>query len=549
MLNSSVVAETDVVGLKKALSILSILMLSSFLLTVNMRGALVLAEPDVIEVSAGGSIQAAINAADPGDTILVHSGTYDENITINKALSLVGENRDSTIIQGISSPQSLYVVTILGANVVLTNFTIKKSSMAEYTSGVLVVSGSNVISSNKIIGSYYGLRIYASSGNVISNNIISNNSAFGVYFDRSNGNFFSDNVVSDNREGIRLTTTSNNVLYENLILANDVGTNILSASSGNTLYHNNFLDAVKVSSSSINVWSHDNEGNYWVNYTGHDVNGDGIGEEPYTDIGGTNEDGYPLTGMFSKFSIVLREGTYISTTVCNSSISAFKFEVGAETGNRLLHFNVTDGGGSAGFCRIMIPTGLMDYPFIVIDGEEEITPTILGISNQSHAYLYFTYAHLSQTITIISSVTLRYYNDLLEKYLSLQSELDSVNATYYALLSNYSNSLQAAINNLNATYYALLNSYTSGLQSDINDLNSTYHDLMDNYNSLMQNYTRLQQDYLALNSSYREHLTDFSESMQNLRNIAYIFAATTAIFLATVVYLSKIMHSRKQSQD
>ncbi len=41
------------------------------------------------------TIQAAVNAASPGDTITVRSGTYRENITISKAITLTAENYDS----------------------------------------------------------------------------------------------------------------------------------------------------------------------------------------------------------------------------------------------------------------------------------------------------------------------------------------------------------------------------------------------------------------------------------------------------------------------
>ena len=46
------------------------------------------------------SIQAAVDDADPGDTIYVFSGTYYENLIVNKTLTFIGENRDTTVIDG-----------------------------------------------------------------------------------------------------------------------------------------------------------------------------------------------------------------------------------------------------------------------------------------------------------------------------------------------------------------------------------------------------------------------------------------------------------------
>lgn len=44
------------------------------------------------------TIQAAITAVDTGGTINVADGTYTENLTINKALTLDGQSRTGTII-------------------------------------------------------------------------------------------------------------------------------------------------------------------------------------------------------------------------------------------------------------------------------------------------------------------------------------------------------------------------------------------------------------------------------------------------------------------
>ena len=49
-------------------------------------------------------IHDAINDSTDGDTIFVYNGTYYEhNITIDKSISLIGENRDDTIVYGTNS--------------------------------------------------------------------------------------------------------------------------------------------------------------------------------------------------------------------------------------------------------------------------------------------------------------------------------------------------------------------------------------------------------------------------------------------------------------
>ena len=60
-------------------------------------------------VNLGESIQAAVNAADPGDTIIVRDGTFLENVDVNKRLIIQSENgSDSTIVRAANSNDHVF---------------------------------------------------------------------------------------------------------------------------------------------------------------------------------------------------------------------------------------------------------------------------------------------------------------------------------------------------------------------------------------------------------------------------------------------------------
>ena len=387
------------------------------------------------------------------------------------------------------------------------------NAYSNYNGIYLYYSSNNVISDNNASNNDCGIWIrQLSSNNLISDNNVSNNDC-GIYLYYSSNNLISDNNAYSNYNGIYLYYSSNNVISDNNASNNDCGIYLHNSSNNNTIYHNNFINNIdQVWSDSVNVWNDGDEGNYWSDYTGQDRTGDGIGDTPYViDIDMNNQDNHPLMGMFSDFKVTWKEETYQVTTICNSTISDFRFEVGPETGNKIISFRVTGEDGTVGFCRVMIPTQSMNYSYIVLVDKEEIILTLLDISNKTHAYLYFTYVHSSHTITIISSELLYLYNELLDKYAKLQIEFYS--------------------------------------------LNSTYYELLDNYGALLDNYSQLLERYGALNASYREHLLDYSELegnhtsllleyAQNIRSLTYVFIATTAIFIIAAVYLSTHAHRR-----
>jgi parallel beta-helix repeat protein len=452
------------------------------------------ASPKTIDVPQDyGTIQEAINSAGIGDVILVQKGTYHQDIQINKTVSLRGEGPDLTTIEG---NLSAYAVSVTANGVSIEGFTILAKN---YTvSAVILYSTGDVVSNNVIENGYNGVVLSASAGNTISDNVISDNS-YGVEIRYSTDNVLSDNSVLNQAVGIDLIFSNDNIFRANNVSENLEGISLYDSSTNNVFYHNNFNNTNQVSyvesANSTNVWSVNGEGNYWSDYVGKDLKGDGIGDTPYNKTDTEEGDVYPLMGPFYDLDVVLGNTTYDVNVVSNSSISGLKYELGEETGNRILLFNTATRNDSAGFCRIMIPVGLMGPSVIVLGAQGEITPKVLNASNETNTYLYFTWANSNQTISIIYSETMQLYVELLDNY--------------------------------------------NGLLSDFDNLSAANSGLLENYSSLLNSLLELQNRYSALNASYTEHLSDYSKSVENFRNLLYIFAATTAIFLVAIAYLSK----------
>ncbi|MCK9356618.1 MAG: right-handed parallel beta-helix repeat-containing protein, partial [Dehalococcoidia bacterium] len=93
------------------------LMLSLGVLTPPAAGTAAAAE---IAVSSGESIQDAIDAAAPGDIIIVHPGTYEEALTIDKSLTVVSsDGAAETIIDWFDYPSTSVTISLSDAETVV----------------------------------------------------------------------------------------------------------------------------------------------------------------------------------------------------------------------------------------------------------------------------------------------------------------------------------------------------------------------------------------------------------------------------------------------
>jgi parallel beta-helix repeat protein len=494
------------------------------------------------------TIQEAIDNASSGQSIFVVNGTYYETLLINKRISLVGQGRDITTIDG---SQLSTVISITADNVVVSGFHVRNSSttkgaairmdrannnlivennISDSYEGVYLSSSSNnailsntlanndycveisassnnVVSNNTMTNSLEGIGIFTSSNNIVSNNTMTHNTNDGIGIYTSSNNIVKNNIISENSYGIVLSTSNNNVVTRNSIyLSTNFGVNIASGSSNNVFYHNNLNNSQQVEPDSSlalpNIWDLNGEGNYWSDYNGTDANADGIGDTQYK-IDFRNRDNNPLMGRFSDFYIQFQDQSFEVDIISNSTVTNFEFEIGAETGNKIIRFDAGGQEENGFFCRARIPNALLNYSSILLVDEQEITPKTLNSLDSTYSTLYFSYAHSNRTVSVISSETLYLLNQLLEKYMQLQATLEAQNKTYDVLLFNY--------------------------------------------NNLTNSYNQLKQAYDSLRSSYDSLLLAQSESKDNNQSILYIIAAATGVFLASTVYLSKRAYEKPEN--
>jgi parallel beta-helix repeat protein len=272
---------------------LTLLLVALLALTFDIQP--VKAEPKTIVVPDDyPTIQQAINAASRWDTIYVKSGTYYENVVVNKIVFLVGEDQDTTIIDGSNAGN---VIEVTADNVTIRRFTLRKSGFGN--SGILLNKVENcIISMNSITENWYGMELGFSANNSIMENSISNNTQ-GIYLRDS---------------------SANNTIYSNEITNNGVGLFIFfeieitwsvsledTLNMHNSIYHNNFINntnQVSTPKELLNKWDdgYPSGGNYWSDYEGDDFyrgpnqdkhGRDGIGDRPYV-IDKNNHDNYPL---------------------------------------------------------------------------------------------------------------------------------------------------------------------------------------------------------------------------------------------------------------
>jgi parallel beta-helix repeat protein len=186
------------------------------------------------------TIQAAINAAGTGDTVIVHDGTYKENLVVNKS-DLIIRSANGSAVTIISSNQTdTHVVNItVQTNVTLDNFTIR-DAQGNGVAGIYMYNASACTISNNIVTNIsatknaYGIWLHLcfdntfNSSTSVSDIRSTSGDAYGIYLLDSDDNAFSSStavspVMGDSHAyGICLSDSSNNNTFSSSTAVSNV---------------------------------------------------------------------------------------------------------------------------------------------------------------------------------------------------------------------------------------------------------------------------------------------------------------------------------------
>lgn len=194
------------------------------------------------------TIQEAVYNVSWGGTVFVRNGIYSELITVNKSITLIGEDRENTIILGhpVAGALTSAAIEVQTADVRIYGFTIKNAQVGIKIAAELHNTYEpsrckikyNIITENEKFG------IFAESGydhDVLGNTITGNGEA-GIYFRSVFNSYISINNITENGElGIVMDSSGTTVIRYNNISCNSGGVE-LHRSGWLHIYGNNITD-------------------------------------------------------------------------------------------------------------------------------------------------------------------------------------------------------------------------------------------------------------------------------------------------------------------
>ncbi len=322
------------------------------------------------------SIQAAINAANPGDTIYVAAGTYNESVTINKSITLIGDYGDERLMgPGPNAPilDGSSLTSVPGFQIAsgVSDVTIKGFEITNYNSGGIVGQGAGInnvtiennfihtVGNDGVLGGTSGTQIL--TGWAVAHNMIAGS---GVNLDNIGDLSIRNNQISNPAPGngiaisVMSRADSNSIIVSGVTISNnDVNgaINVFARATGsliatvenvnisnNTSYGAINIEALAEGSSNATVKGVSIDGNTISgNFAGIDLRKQGSGT--------TSLQNFTITGNNLTINNPKEDGCAVSLANVsgNSSLSKNTVTVTGAIGGSGSYFDGVDISGSA----------------------------------------------------------------------------------------------------------------------------------------------------------------------------------------------------------
>jgi len=194
-------------------------------------------------------------------------------------------------------------------NTNVTGNTIIKSN----NDGIYIADSENcTVDSNLVFENLRGIEIYTSDNTNITNNVVKYNSLTGIAIGTITNVLLAQNIIEEHSNyGLRIGSCTSCRISENVIINSFEGISLYSNSDNNSFTYNYIEDCINygvnigvgndfnlfyenyfvinqinaLDDGTSNSWNNSYIGNFWSNYTGVDLDNDGIGDLPH-DING-----------------------------------------------------------------------------------------------------------------------------------------------------------------------------------------------------------------------------------------------------------------------
>ncbi|WP_428910220.1 right-handed parallel beta-helix repeat-containing protein [Niallia sp. Krafla_26] len=201
------------------------------------------------------SLQSKIDGANPGATIEIQEGEYEETLLISKPLTLVGKG---DVLLRSCDVQPLLAIS--GESVTVKNINLEHCGENNEDTAIYVSGSNHVLDGLRIETKRFGIRLDEANGITIKDseivgrrkgngvdlwrsnrnqleNLNISNVSDGIYLEQSNENLLRNNTIQMSRYGMHLMFSNDNLLSENTSQSNVTGTMVME--SKRTSIHDN----------------------------------------------------------------------------------------------------------------------------------------------------------------------------------------------------------------------------------------------------------------------------------------------------------------------